>query len=127
MLTDATPITFIATADADAARTFYTETLGLRLIADEPWAIVVANGDITLRIQKAESVQPAPYTALGWGVPDLDAVMAGLSSRGVEFLRYPFLTQDEAGVWTTPDGARIAWFNDPNGHTLSLTEWPTDG
>jgi catechol 2,3-dioxygenase-like lactoylglutathione lyase family enzyme len=119
MLTDATPITFVATADPD----FYTETLGLRLIADEPWAIVVANGDITLRIQKAETVQPAPYTALGWHVPDLDAVMAGLRGRGVEFVRYPFLTQDAAGVWTTPDGDRIAWFRDPDGHTLSLTEW----
>ena len=116
-------IAFAATADPDRARAFYEDVLGLKLVADEPWALVFDANDTMLRIQKAQAVVAAPYTLLGWHVDDIDATIDGLAARGVTFARYEHIQQDERGVWTTPDGARIAWFQDPDGNTLSLTEW----
>jgi catechol 2,3-dioxygenase-like lactoylglutathione lyase family enzyme len=116
-------IAFVATTDAPRALAFYRDTLGLRLVADEPWAIVFDAGGTMLRIQKAPKHTPAPHTALGWKVADLAATMAGLRERGVTFERYPWMQQDAAGVWATPDGTRIAWFKDPDGNVLSLTQF----
>ena len=123
MLTGNAVIAFSATTRADQALAFYRDVLGLRLVSDEPWAIVFDAGGTMLRIQKAPQHTPAPHTLLGWKVDDMATAMAGLVERGVTFLRYDFLPQDEAGVWTTPDGARVAWFHDPDGNVLSLTQF----
>jgi catechol 2,3-dioxygenase-like lactoylglutathione lyase family enzyme len=117
------PILFLATADAARARRFYADVLGLRFVADEPWTLVLDAGGTMLRIQKVERVQPAPYTALGWTVADVRQTVAALEGKGVRFLRFNGLPQDQHGVWETPSGAKVAWFKDPDGHTLSLTEW----
>ena len=77
-----------------------------------------------LRVTAAPAVAQPGYTVLGWRVDDIAATMAELSARGVEFRRYEGMGQDEAGVWTTPDGAQVAWFADPDGNTLSLTQFP---
>jgi catechol 2,3-dioxygenase-like lactoylglutathione lyase family enzyme len=116
-------IAFAATTDAPRALAFYRDVLGLRLVADEPWAIVFDAGGTMLRIQKAPQHTPAPHTLLGWKVADLGAAMAGLAERGVSFERYAWMKQDAAGVWTTPDGAKICWFKDPDGNVLSLTQF----
>jgi catechol 2,3-dioxygenase-like lactoylglutathione lyase family enzyme len=114
---------FVATADSARATVFYRDVLGLSLVADEQWAVVFdANGTL-LRIQKVPELTPAPYTALGWDVPDIRRTMAALGDRGVTFERYPLLPQDELGIWTTPDGTQIAWFKDPDGNVLSLTQF----
>jgi catechol 2,3-dioxygenase-like lactoylglutathione lyase family enzyme len=118
------PILFLATANAARARRFYEGVLGLRCIADEPHTLVFDAGGTMLRIQKVERVQAAPYTALGWAVADIREAVAALHAKGVRFERYDGLRQDEHGIWQTPSGARVAWFKDPDGHTLSLTEWP---
>jgi catechol 2,3-dioxygenase-like lactoylglutathione lyase family enzyme len=115
---------FVATTDAERARAFYGETLGLRLVADEPYALVFDAGGTMLRVQKVEALTPSRHTVLGWNVPDMDAALAELGGRGVTFERYGFIPQDERGVWTTDDGAQIAWFQDPDGNTLSLTRFP---
>jgi len=65
---------------------------------------------------------PQPFTALGWQVSDLAAIVAGLGAAGVDLARFDSLGQDADGIWTTPDGTRIAWFHDPDGNLLSLTE-----
>jgi len=114
---------FVATAQPEAARVFYEEVLGLRLVADEPWAIVFDAGGTMLRVQKVESQRPAGYTALGWQVPDIEIVIGALREKGVAFERYGFLEQDQQGVWTSPSGGRIAWFKDPDGNVLSLTQF----
>src|SRR5687768_7357497 len=124
MLADHDVMTFTATTDPARAMAFYRDVLGLRLVADEPYALVFDAHGIMLRIQKAQELRPQPHTLLGWRVPDLAAVMAGLRERGVAFVRYPHMGQDEHGVWTVPDGTRIAWFKDPDGNTLSLTQFP---
>jgi hypothetical protein len=76
-----------------------------------------------LRITAVPEVRRAGYTILGWNVTDIAAVVQGLASRGVVFLRYEGMDQDSDGVWTAPDGAKVAWFADPDGNTLSLTQF----
>jgi catechol 2,3-dioxygenase-like lactoylglutathione lyase family enzyme len=122
MLNDAALMAFVATANPERAKRFYAETLGLPLLADEPYALVFDCNGITLRVQKTDAVAPPPYMALGWKVPDLAGVLATLVERGVTFVRYPFLEQDARGIWTTPDGSLVAWFQDPDGNLLSLTQ-----
>src|SRR5689334_19705776 len=115
-------VAFIATSDAVRARAFYEDTLGLRIVSDTPFALVADANGTTLRIQKVATFKPHPFTALGWNVSDIIATMAALRARHVVFERYEFIPQDAHGVWTTPDGSKVAWFKDPDGNTLSLTE-----
>jgi catechol 2,3-dioxygenase-like lactoylglutathione lyase family enzyme len=114
---------FVATTRPDRARHFYADVLGLRLVADERWALVFDAHGAMLRIQKTPELAPAKHTVLGWRVTEIESTMAGLVDKGVQFERYSFLPQDELGIWTTPDGTKVAWFKDPDGNTLSLTEF----
>jgi catechol 2,3-dioxygenase-like lactoylglutathione lyase family enzyme len=114
---------FVATTRPEQARRFYTEVLGLRLVADERWALVLDAHGAMLRIQKTPELEPAKHTVLGWRVTDIEATMAGLVKKGLVFERYSFLPQDDLGIWTTPDGTKVAWFKDPDGNTLSLTQF----
>ena len=114
---------FVATADAARAKTFYADVLGLTFVSDEQYALIFDTNGTMLRIQKLELVQPAPYTALGWQVDDIVATVGQLERRGAAFERYAFLEQDVHGIWTTPDGSRVAWFKDPDGNLLSLTQF----
>jgi catechol 2,3-dioxygenase-like lactoylglutathione lyase family enzyme len=122
MLTSAKLTAFIATAQAERAREFYEKTLGLCVVSDDQFAIALDCQGTQLRIQKVEKVSPHPFTALGWQVPDIRDAVSGLMKRKVAFERYPFLPQDELGIWQAPSGAQVAWFKDPDGNLLSLTE-----
>ncbi|HEU5358527.1 MAG TPA: VOC family protein [Gemmatimonadales bacterium] len=122
MLANATVITFLATRDPERSRRFYAETLGLPLKADDGFALVFDANGIELRVQKVDRVEPHAYTALGWRVADISVKVAGLARGGVAFERYQGMTQDPSGVWQAPSGARVAWFKDPDGNLLSLTQ-----
>ena len=122
MLTDAPIVAFAATTDLARSHAFYGEVLGLGHVETTPFANVYDAGGTTLRITLLDRVAPAPYTVLGWTIPDIAAAMDDLATRGVAFERYEGLDQDAAGVWTAPGGARIAWFRDPDGNVLSLTQ-----
>jgi len=119
-------VCFGATASPAKAKAFYGETLGLPLLEESAFALVFDANGTTLRIQKVERVSVAGYTALGWEVPDIDAALGALARKGIRFERYEGLGQDAAGIWTSPSGARVAWFKDPDGSTLSLTELSAD-
>jgi catechol 2,3-dioxygenase-like lactoylglutathione lyase family enzyme len=121
MLSSAKPVAFVATADATRARAFYEGLLGLRVIEDQPFALVVESAGVTIRIQKVDQVKAPPYTALGWQVADAPSAVRALTAKGVKFERYPGMEQDELGIWRSPSGAFIAWFKDPDGHVLSIT------
>jgi catechol 2,3-dioxygenase-like lactoylglutathione lyase family enzyme len=123
MLEKATVIAFTATRRPEAAKVFYRDQLGLKLVDESPYALVFRAGATMLRVQLVEDFQPHPFTALGWDVPDIRATVAELAARGVPAMRVPVLEQDEAGIWWTPNGDGIAWFNDPDGNTLSLTQF----
>ena|ERR1700754_592026 len=118
-------ISFVATQNAARAMEFYAGTLGLTLISDDPFALVFDANGTMLRVQKVHELVPAKHTVLGWEVADISAKTKELMKQGVRFERYDGLPQDEAGIWTTPSGAKVAWFKDPDGNTLSLTQFPS--
>ena len=117
------PISFIATAAPDQAEAFYGDVLGLTLLERSPFALVFADGDTMLRVQIVEDLSPAQFTMHGWQVADIAQEIAALVAKGVTFFRFDGLDQDGLGVWTTPDESKIAWFQDPDGNVLSLTEF----
>ena len=122
MLSTARIVAFVATALPDRARHFYVETLGLPLLADEPFALVFDANGVMLRVQKVAALAPAPHTVLGWNVPDVRAAVEVLAAKGVVFERFDGMPQDAFGIWTSPGGASVAWFKDPDGNLLSLTQ-----
>jgi catechol 2,3-dioxygenase-like lactoylglutathione lyase family enzyme len=121
MLSSAKLVAFVATTDAARARAFYEGVLGLRVVEDQPFALVVESDGVTIRIQKVSEVKAPPYTALGWHVSDAPKTVRALAAKGVKFDRYPGMDQDELGIWRSPSGAQVAWFKDPDGHVLSIT------
>lgn len=123
-LESAALIAFLAVSDLDRAERFYGQALGLALRDERPFALVTEVGGTQLRITAAATVSAAPHTVLGWAVSDLDATIDELSPRGVAFTRYDGMSQDDRGIWTSPNGARVAWFADPDGNNLSLTQFP---
>lgn len=122
LLASAKVVAFAATAKPDDAMKFYRDTLGLTLEYADQFALVFDCGGTTLRVAVVPKVKAAGYTILGWQVADIDETISALSAAGVEFSRFPGMDQDPNGVWKSPGGARIAWFQDPDGNTLSLTE-----
>lgn len=124
MLNTSRLVCFVATADADRARAFYRDALGLALIEDGGYALVFDANGTQLRVQRVEAVAPHPYTALGWEVDDVTASVRALAARGVAMARFPGLPLDADGIWDTPDGSRVAWFHDPDGNTLSISQPP---
>jgi catechol 2,3-dioxygenase-like lactoylglutathione lyase family enzyme len=122
MLTSRPIVAFVATTDPAGAKRFYANTLGLRLVAEDGFALVFDAGGTMLRIATVPALKPAGYTVLGWLVPDIERAVRDLQSKQVAFNRYDGMGQDDLGIWTAPGGARIAWFADPDGNTLSLTE-----
>ena len=123
MLANAKIGSFVATADPVKAREFYENVLDLEFVSDEPYALVFNSNGTTLRVQKVSEVAVAPYTAIGWHVSDISAVVSGLKDRGVEFIFFDGFGQDKQGIVTFPGGAKVAWFKDPDGNTLSLDEY----
>jgi catechol 2,3-dioxygenase-like lactoylglutathione lyase family enzyme len=115
-------VAFLATSHPKLARTFYSKVLGLRLVEDDQFALAFDAAGIPLRIQKVDTVHPHPFTALGWQVRGIKRVVTGLAKRGVVFERYAFMDQDEQGVWIAPSGTKVAWFKDPDGNLLSVSE-----
>ena len=120
MLEDAMQVGFVGVSDLDAAHRFYGEVLGLVLEDARPFALVHTSAGTQLRITLVEKVKAAPYTVLGWAVADLEDEIDRLVAAGVAFNRYENMDQDDRGIWTSPGGARIAWFLDPDGNNLSL-------
>ncbi len=115
-------VAFVATTDPKRAKAFYAKTLGLRLVSEDGFALAFDAGGTMLRVATVKTLQPAGYTVLGWIVPDIAKAVRDLVKRGVMFQRYEGIPQDDLGIWSSPSGARVAWFTDPESNTLSLTE-----
>jgi catechol 2,3-dioxygenase-like lactoylglutathione lyase family enzyme len=113
---------FAATANPAKAKAFYCDTLGLHLISEDGFALAFDVQGVMLRVTTVQKVAVAPYTVLGWQVEDIAATAKALQQAGVEFQRYKGLAQDELGIWQAPGGTQVAWFQDPDGNTLSITE-----
>jgi len=122
MLGTANIMAFVPTTDFDKARAFYEGVLGLRFVNNDGFAMVMDANGIMIRIAKTPDFKPLPFTILGWQVSEIESTVAAMQSRGVQFERYGFMPQDEAGIWTAPSGDRVAWFKDPDGNTLSVSQ-----
>jgi predicted enzyme related to lactoylglutathione lyase len=122
MLASAKLVGFVATTDYDRARAFYEGGLGLDFVSLDQFALVMRAGAHHIRISKAQGFTPRQGTVLGWEVGDIEAAVDWLSARGVAFEKYPFVQDQARGIWTTPDGSRVAWFKDPDGNVLSLSQ-----
>jgi catechol 2,3-dioxygenase-like lactoylglutathione lyase family enzyme len=123
VLANAPLIAFVPTVDIGRARSFYNDTLGLPLLEHNDYACVFDAHGLMLRVTVVPDLAPAGHTVLGWRVPDLTGTVRGLVAKGVPFLRYDGMAQEPDGIWTTPGGDKVAWFSDPDGNTLSLTQF----
>jgi catechol 2,3-dioxygenase-like lactoylglutathione lyase family enzyme len=123
MLEASEVVAFVGSADLRRAREFYEQALGLRLIELNDFACVFDANDTMLRVTLVAEVAHSGYTVLGWRVSDIATTVNGLTAKGVAFLHYDGMDQDESGVWTTPGGDQVAWFADPDGNVLSLTQF----
>ena len=124
MLESARPVAFVPSTDLGRARDFYEGALGLPVREVSGFACVFRAGPITLRVAKVDELTPPAFTVFGWEVAAIHETIADLTGHGVEFARYEGMDQDAAGVWTAPGGAQVAWFRDPDGNVLSLTQLP---
>ncbi|MBI2689792.1 MAG: VOC family protein [Acidobacteria bacterium] len=117
------PIAFVPTTQPERARAFYERTLGLRLVSNElPFALVFDLNGIMLRVTAVQELIPAIFTVLGWKVRDIADAARTMQEGGVVFEQYSWMEQDELGIWTAPNGAKVAWFKDPDGNTLSISQ-----
>ena len=125
MLKNADIVAFVPTRNPRTARAFYEYVLGLEFISEDPFALVFNANGVTVRIADVSSVRdfkPAPFTILGWQVPSAEAAVRDLQTKGVAFERFPGMQQSQTGIWASPSGAKVAWFKDPDGNVLSVTE-----
>jgi catechol 2,3-dioxygenase-like lactoylglutathione lyase family enzyme len=121
MLASSRMVGFVPTKDSLKARAFYEGKLGFEFLSDDAFALVMKAGESKIRIAKGAEFNPVHYTVLGWEVSDIDAVVDWLTKRGVTFEKYPFV-KDERGIWTAPNGDKVAWFKDPDGNVLGISQ-----
>ena len=122
MLSDKKLKAFVPTANPKLARAFYKDLLGLTLLSEDNYALEFdANGTL-LRVTIVQEFKPQSFTILGWNVSDIHEVIKSLNKKGIQCNKYDFLEQDNSGVWISPGGSKVAWFKDPDGNVLSLTE-----
>src|SRR5271154_6393344 len=115
-------IAFVPTKDPAKARSFYEGVLGLRFIKDDGFAMVLDANGIMVRVAKVPDFKPAQFTILGWQVSGIEKVAAALQKKDVHFEKFGFFEQDELGIWTAPTGDKVAWFKDPDGNILSISQ-----
>lgn len=121
-LRNQTTVSFLATENATRSRDFFENVIGLEFIEETQFALVFSTGNSQLRIQKVDQLYSPPYTSMGWQVGEIETVVSNLVARGVFFEMLSGIDQDDNGIWTSPSGAKIAWFKDPDGNMLSLTQ-----
>lgn len=123
MLGSAQLAAFVPTTDGERARQFYVDALGLGFVSDDQFALVLDANGITVRVSKVGEFTPQKFTVLGWEVLDIEKAVTDLEEKGVSFEKYGFPGQDKRGIWTVPGGAaKVAWFQDPDGNVLSVTQ-----
>lgn len=115
-------VAFVATRNAEKSKLFYQDKLGLKFVTDDGFALVFDINGTMLRIARVKEFNPMPFTVLGWEVEAIEKTVSALSQKGVTFERFPGLPQDQQGIWAAPGGAKVAWFKDPDGNVLSVSQ-----
>jgi catechol 2,3-dioxygenase-like lactoylglutathione lyase family enzyme len=122
MLSSEKLVAFVSTTNADHARAFYRDKLGLRLVSEDGFALVFDSGGAPLRIALTKEVKPVQGTVLGWDVKDIRTTVTDLKKVGIVCEIFGFFKQDDLGIWTAPDGTQVAWFKDPEGNVLGIAQ-----
>jgi catechol 2,3-dioxygenase-like lactoylglutathione lyase family enzyme len=122
MLNSARIIPFVPIRDSKRSRPFYEGVLGLRFVSDDPFALVMKSNGVNIRLAKTPKFKPAGFTVMGWEVAKIKKAVAELTKKGVSFERFQGMDQDELGIWASPSGAKVAWFKDPDGNLLSVSQ-----
>lgn len=115
-------VTFLLTQNPEAAIAFYRDKLGFRFLRDDGFALVFDMNGVMLRVGKVKSFTPAQNTVLGWEARDIGSTLHELVAKGVAFEHYPNMGQNADGVCTFPNGDQVAWFKDPDGNVLSISQ-----
>jgi catechol 2,3-dioxygenase-like lactoylglutathione lyase family enzyme len=115
-------VAFVPSSHLGRSHAFYSGVLGLERIEATPQANVYDANGSPLRVTLVPDHKPSPFTVLGWYVADVRSAMAELRERGLQFKTYDGFNQDADGIWTAPDGRKVAWFEDPEGNIISLSE-----
>lgn len=117
------PVAFINVADRDRGLGFYCDMLGLRVRGSDAFGDFLEVEGALIRLTALPDHRAHPHPVFGWNVSDIVAAAKDLRARGVAFTIYDGMGQDDLGVWTSPDGtAKVAWFSDPDGNVLSLSQ-----
>lgn len=122
MLSTGKLVGFIPTTEYDKSRAFYVDKLGFDFVSLDQFALVLRIGGHTIRVVKIPNHTPLQATILGWEVPDANAAVLWLKSRGVETEKYPWVPDKVLGIWEPPSGDKVAWFKDPDGNILSISQ-----
>ena len=122
MLADKELKAFVPTMNPAKAKLFYSNVLGLKFLSEDNYALEFEANGVLLRVIVVQDLKPQEFTVLGWNVPDIFATIQSLNAKGVFCEQYKFLDQDKLGIWKSPGGSKVAWFKDPDGNILSLTE-----
>lgn len=115
-------VAFVSTARPAECIAFYGDALGFTFVKDDGYALVFQAFGTMIRIGKAKTVTPVQGTVLGWEVEDIDEGVSYLMSKGIVFERFPGFAHEENGVFVFPTGDKVAWFKDPDGNLLGLSQ-----
>jgi len=122
MLADVNITPLLGTVKAEAAKAFYQDVLGLKFITDDTYAMVFEGKNARVRVSRVPVVSPTQYAVLAFNVENIEKAIDQLAGKGVIFARFGFFVQDERGIWSAPDGTKVAWFHDPDLNMLSLVQ-----
>ena len=123
MLNSQKIVAFVVTTDYSRARSFYVDTLGLEFVSQDQFALVLRGNGNMIRVVKSENFSPARHTVLGWEVSNIESAASDLIGKGVSLEKYPWVKDERGlGIWTAPNGDQVAWFKDPDGNVLSLSQ-----
>jgi|SRR5215469_8377627 len=122
MLADKKLKAFVPTTKPDKAKSFYKDILGLELLSEDNYALEFNSNGTLLRVIVVQELKPHPFTVLGWNIDNISSTIKSLNDKNVFCEKYDSLEQDSLGIWTSPGGGKVAWFKDPDGNVLSLTE-----
>jgi catechol 2,3-dioxygenase-like lactoylglutathione lyase family enzyme len=122
VLGSATITALVGTMKPEIAKAFYQDTLGLKFISDDGFALVFEGKNARVRVSRVPGVTPAAYAVLAFSVDDIEKAVDGLTAKGVVFARFGFFVQDAKGIWSAPGGTKVAWFHDPDLNLLSIVQ-----
>lgn len=114
--------------DLKAARAFYVDKLGLKLVDEKMGLDFELPGGSRVFVYEKPDHEPATFTVLNFVVSDIDASVEELKAQGIKFETYDLgngAKQDDKGILrglAANMGPDIAWFKDPAGNVLAVLQ-----